>query len=87
MGSQGVYQQTNVEKRRSYTLRQWYVLCQEVGHKPPDPKADRYTRLNPLTTKKQPRQLSVSAQDSNNLYPQPPSANVSKKEIRCSNMY
>ncbi|SAM03731.1 hypothetical protein [Absidia glauca] len=76
MGSQGVYQQTNVEKRRSYTLGQWYVLCQEIDHKPPDPKADRYTRLNPPTTKKRPRRSSKSPQDNKNLYPQPPSANT-----------
>jgi hypothetical protein len=54
-------------KRRSYTLRQWYVLCQEIDHKPSDPKADRYTRLNPPTTRKRPRRSSGSPQDNKTL--------------------
>ncbi|KAI8339207.1 JmjC domain, hydroxylase-domain-containing protein [Chlamydoabsidia padenii] len=63
VGSQGVYQQTNVEKRRPYTLNQWYLLCQEVDHKPPDLKPDRFTRSSiPIKTKKRQRQLSNTSQ-------------------------
>ncbi|KAI9281876.1 JmjC domain, hydroxylase-domain-containing protein [Sporodiniella umbellata] len=34
-GSQGVFNQKNIEKRTSYTVEQWYRLCQKSDHRPP----------------------------------------------------
>ncbi|KAF7731668.1 hypothetical protein EC973_008838 [Apophysomyces ossiformis] len=41
IGSQGVYTQTNVEKRRPYTLEQWLGLCEHEDHRPPEIGTDR----------------------------------------------
>ncbi|ORY96379.1 JmjC domain, hydroxylase-domain-containing protein [Syncephalastrum racemosum] len=40
-GSKGTYAQTNVEKRRPYTLSQWHELCHQEPHRPPKMRADR----------------------------------------------
>lgn len=61
MGSQGIYQQTNVEKRRPYTLGQWHSLCQEDDHKPPDLSTDRTTK--PVTLNKKRRRPSITNMD------------------------
>ncbi|KAI9304881.1 JmjC domain, hydroxylase-domain-containing protein [Cunninghamella echinulata] len=61
MGSQGIYQQTNVEKRRPYTLGQWHSLCQEDDHKPPDLSMDRSKK--PVTLNKKRRRLSLTNMD------------------------
>ncbi|KAI9023593.1 JmjC domain, hydroxylase-domain-containing protein [Phycomyces nitens] len=57
IGSQGVYTQTNVEKRRPYTLNQWHALCEKTEHRLPDIGADR-TSVVPVTQarKKKPSQ-------------------------------
>ncbi|ORZ14224.1 JmjC domain, hydroxylase-domain-containing protein [Absidia repens] len=62
MGCQGIYQQTNVEKRRPYTLSQWHALCQEDDHKPPDLTTDRASRPI-LPTKKRRRSHSSQPAD------------------------
>ncbi|CAO3644473.1 unnamed protein product [Cunninghamella blakesleeana] len=70
MGSQGIYQQTNVEKRRPYTLGQWHTLCQEDDHKPPDLSTDRSTK--PVTLNKKRRRTSITNMDTdetNNISP------------------
>ncbi|CAO3661221.1 unnamed protein product [Umbelopsis vinacea] len=38
IGSQGIYTQTNVERRRPYTVQQWHRLCESDEHRPPTPK-------------------------------------------------
>ncbi|KAI8093534.1 JmjC domain, hydroxylase-domain-containing protein [Halteromyces radiatus] len=58
MGCQGIYQQTNVEKRRPYTLNQWHSLCQEDDHKPPDLTTDRASRPISLNKKRRRSQHS-----------------------------
>ncbi|KAJ2963083.1 hypothetical protein NQZ79_g1861 [Umbelopsis isabellina] len=59
IGSQGIYTQTNVEKRRPYTVQQWYNLCQSDEHRPPTVKVDRPQSL-PATKK---RRVHTSEQD------------------------
>ncbi|OZJ03610.1 hypothetical protein BZG36_03686, partial [Bifiguratus adelaidae] len=42
LGCQGIYTQTNVEKRRFYSLQQWHDICEHSDHRPPgkkEPKA------------------------------------------------
>ncbi|KAI7850121.1 JmjC domain, hydroxylase-domain-containing protein [Circinella umbellata] len=48
MGSRGMYTQTNVEKRRPYTIAQWCKLCEQSEHQPPNIGCDRTTR--PIVT-------------------------------------
>lgn len=48
MGSKGIYTQTNVEKRRPYTVEQWHNLCQQVEHRPPQIKTEA-ARPAPVT--------------------------------------
>ncbi|KAI7872159.1 JmjC domain, hydroxylase-domain-containing protein [Spinellus fusiger] len=50
IGSQGVYTQTNIEKRRPYTLNQWYSVCEQSEHRSPDLNTDR-TCIVPVTAK------------------------------------
>ncbi|KAI8068443.1 JmjC domain, hydroxylase-domain-containing protein [Gongronella butleri] len=57
IGCQGVYQQTNVEKRRPYTLNQWHSLCKEPDHRTPDLSQARTSRAT-SPNKKRPRPLS-----------------------------
>ncbi|KAL0077977.1 putative jumonji family transcription factor [Phycomyces blakesleeanus] len=59
IGSQGVYTQTNVEKRRPYTLNQWHALCEKTEHRLPDIGADR-TSVVPVT---QPRKKKIPTQE------------------------
>lgn len=85
MGSKGIYQQTNVEKRRPYTLSQWHTLCQDDDHKPPNLTTDRASRPIPISRK---RKHSPSHSHHTNVTsdsnakeappPPPPSANVSQ---------
>ncbi|KAG0767316.1 hypothetical protein G6F57_003195 [Rhizopus arrhizus] len=35
IGNKGVFGQTNIEKRGSYTIDQWFHLCQQREHRPP----------------------------------------------------
>lgn len=51
MGGQGIYTQTNVEKRRPYTVAQWYALCQQDNHRPPEIGTDR-TSVTPTARKR-----------------------------------
>ncbi|ORX54139.1 JmjC-domain-containing protein [Hesseltinella vesiculosa] len=55
-GSQGTYQQTNVEKRRPFTLNQWHALCQQDDYRTPDLSTTRTSRL---LTKKRRRSTSI----------------------------
>ncbi|KAI8372752.1 JmjC domain, hydroxylase-domain-containing protein [Radiomyces spectabilis] len=41
IGTQGIYTQTNVEKRRPFTLEQWCTLCNGDEHGAPDLGIDR----------------------------------------------
>ncbi|KAI8986042.1 JmjC domain, hydroxylase-domain-containing protein [Pilobolus umbonatus] len=36
LGSKGIFTQTNIVKNRSYTLDQWYQLCQHENNRPPN---------------------------------------------------
>ncbi|KAG0169293.1 hypothetical protein DFQ28_003740 [Apophysomyces sp. BC1034] len=45
IGSQGVYTQTNVEKRRPYTLEQWLGLCDHDDHRSPEIGTDRTSKV------------------------------------------
>ncbi|SAM03995.1 hypothetical protein [Absidia glauca] len=91
MGSKGIYQQTNVEKRRPYTLSQWHSLCQDDDHKPPNLATDRASRPIPISRKRkrspsstQPinsdrshhQQDHTNAKEAHLPPPPPPSANT-----------
>ncbi|KAI8376564.1 JmjC domain, hydroxylase-domain-containing protein [Radiomyces spectabilis] len=51
LGSQGLYTQTNIEKRRPYTLNQWRTLCDQKQHRPPTIGLGR-TAQSPVTPKR-----------------------------------
>lgn len=57
MGSQGIYTQTNVEKRRPYTVEQWHHLCQQTEHRPPEVKTERTAR--PVVTPRSRKRLKT----------------------------
>ncbi|KAI8331725.1 JmjC domain, hydroxylase-domain-containing protein [Chlamydoabsidia padenii] len=78
MGSKGIYQQTNVEKRRPYTLCQWHTLCQDDDHKPPDLTTDRTSRPIPLSKKRRRSISSTLSHDQQDIIipTRPPSANT-----------
>ncbi|CAO3594056.1 unnamed protein product [Absidia cylindrospora] len=94
IGCQGIYQQTNVEKRRPYTLAQWHALCQQTDHKPPDltvtrtsqPVSTRRRRSNssqPLPDQQQQQQQRQQQQKGPSR--PPPSANTRSRSIRPAN--
>lgn len=58
-----------MEKRRPYTLKQWYALCQQTDHKPPDLTTDRTSRPMPRKRHRWTQQNEASSR-------RPPSANV-----------
>jgi hypothetical protein len=39
-GVKGIYTQTNIEKKRSYTVEQWYNECHQDSNRPPQIKTD-----------------------------------------------
>ncbi|KAI8891067.1 JmjC-domain-containing protein [Backusella circina FSU 941] len=39
-GAKGIFYQTNIEKRRSYTVEQWYNECHQDSNRPPQIKSD-----------------------------------------------
>ena len=47
-----MYTQTNVEKRRPYTITQWYKLCEQSEHQPPNIGSDRTTRPTVTSNRK-----------------------------------
>ncbi|KAI7874835.1 JmjC-domain-containing protein [Lichtheimia hyalospora FSU 10163] len=73
MGGQGIYTQTNVEKRRPYTIAQWYALCQQDDHRPPEIGTDR-TLVTPTARKRHKVQPSTQF-----ATPPSPSANTRSK--------
>lgn len=52
IGSQGIYTQTNVEKRRPYTVQQWYQLCESEAHRPPTAKVTQPQSLPAIKKRK-----------------------------------
>ncbi|CEG72987.1 hypothetical protein RMATCC62417_08454 [Rhizopus microsporus] len=38
LGNNGIFSQTNVEKRGTFTINQWFELCQQPSHRPPTKK-------------------------------------------------
>ncbi|KAL4206187.1 JmjC domain, hydroxylase-domain-containing protein [Rhizopus microsporus] len=38
LGNNGIFSQTNVEKRGTFTVNQWFELCQQPDHRPPTKK-------------------------------------------------
>ncbi|KAG1175143.1 hypothetical protein G6F70_004348 [Rhizopus microsporus] len=43
LGNNGIFSQTNVEKRGTFTVNQWFELCQQPDHRPPTKKQkDQY---------------------------------------------
>ncbi|KAL1935446.1 hypothetical protein VTP01DRAFT_4586 [Rhizomucor pusillus] len=74
MGSKGIYTQTNVEKRRPYTVEQWHNLCQQVEHRPPQIKTEA-ARPAPVTPSSRKRFKT----DHSGPTMQPPSANTRSK--------
>ncbi|KAI8142351.1 JmjC domain, hydroxylase-domain-containing protein [Fennellomyces sp. T-0311] len=71
MGSRGMYTQTNVEKRRPYTVAQWHTLCEQEAHRPPEVGGDRTAR--PVTPSRKRYKVGTEVQQ------QPPSANTRSK--------
>ncbi|ORZ24061.1 JmjC domain, hydroxylase-domain-containing protein [Absidia repens] len=74
IGCQGIYQQTNVEKRRPYTLAQWHALCQQTDHKPPD-----------LTTTRTSQSVSRKRRRSNPSQPLPDQQQQQQQERQQQN--
>ncbi|RUS25474.1 hypothetical protein BC938DRAFT_472118 [Jimgerdemannia flammicorona] len=72
IGSQGIYTQTNVEKRRAYTIEQWYELCGDGDHRPP-PKKGEYA---PPTPRKRRRRSKLKDDDTD----EPPNVPASSSE-------
>lgn len=62
MGSQGIYTQTNVEKRRAYTIEQWHQLCSDGDHRPPPKKGEPA----PSTPRKRRRRNKLKGEDDDN---------------------
>ncbi|KAK9368832.1 JmjC domain, hydroxylase-domain-containing protein [Lipomyces kononenkoae] len=56
-GSQGVFNQTNIEKQRSYSLPQWRKVTEESDHQPPARRGERRkghdSKLKPSPRKRQ----------------------------------
>ncbi|KAG2179353.1 hypothetical protein INT44_006199, partial [Umbelopsis vinacea] len=52
IGSQGIYTQTNVEKRRPYTVQQWHQLCESEAHRPPTAKVTQPQSLPAIKKRK-----------------------------------
>ncbi|KAG2217670.1 hypothetical protein INT45_006179 [Circinella minor] len=85
MGSRGMYTQTNVEKRRPYTIAQWYKLCEQSEHQPPNIGCDRTTR--PIVTPNRKRdkvgnnnnEVEQQKQRQKQEQQKPPSANTRSK--------
>ncbi|KAI9311530.1 JmjC domain, hydroxylase-domain-containing protein [Dichotomocladium elegans] len=79
IGSRGIYTQTNVEKRRPYTLGQWQSLCQQECHRPPGAGMDRKSRgIHPRARKQTMAPRLTTSADINERV-QPPSANTRSK--------
>ncbi|KAI9491044.1 JmjC domain, hydroxylase-domain-containing protein [Zychaea mexicana] len=84
MGSRGMYTQTNVEKRRPYTLAQWLALCEQSEHRPPEVGCDRTAR-QPVTPLSRKRDKVCSNSNNREVQQQkqqqPPSANTRSKSL------
>lgn len=35
IGGRGVFNQTNIENRKEYSLKEWHHLCNQNEHRPP----------------------------------------------------